>query len=240
MSQEHTVRSYDDELSHLSNLIARMGGLAEAQLESGLRALVTRDSDLAGRVIAGDAKVDEVEQEVHAFTLRLLALRQPVAQDLRLIVASIKISGDIERIADYATNVAKRALVLNQMPPVNPVAGVARLGRQVQEIVKTVLDAYAEQDVDKAIRVWKQDEEVDDMYTSLFRELITYMMEDPRNITPCIHLHFIAKNIERVGDHATNIAETVHFLVRGRQLPTARPKGDASILPDPSLLNKDN
>ncbi len=176
---------------------------------------------------------------MHNFTVRLLALRQPVAQDLRAIVAALSISGDIERIADYAANVAKRSLVLNQLPPVGPVAGVVRLGRLVQEIVKTVLDAYVEEDVEKAVRVWRQDEEVDDMYTSLFRELLTYMMEDPRNITPSIHLMFMAKNIERIGDHATNIAETIHFLVRGKPLPAARPKGDASILPEPVPHSKD-
>ncbi len=238
MPGEHTVRSYDEELSHLSNMIARMGGLAEAQLDGALQSLVKRDSDLAGKVIASDAKVDELEQEVHGFTVRLLALRQPVAHDLRLIVGALKVSGDLERIADYAANVAKRALVLNQLPPVKPTAGVPRLGRLVQDIVKAVLDAYVEQDKEKAIKVWKQDEEVDDMYTGLFRELITYMMEDPRNITPCIHLMFIAKNIERIGDHATNIAETIHFLVQGAPIREARPRGQ-SVLPDPSHIAKD-
>ncbi|HLN23463.1 MAG TPA: phosphate signaling complex protein PhoU [Patescibacteria group bacterium] len=235
MTEEHTVRSYDEELAHLTNMIARMGGLAEAQLDGAIQALVKRDSDLAGKVIASDIKVDELEHEVHSFTVRLLALRQPVAHDLRLIVGALKISGDLERIADYAANVAKRALVLNQLPPVKPTAGVPRLGRLVQEIVKEVLDAYVEQDNDKAIKVWKQDEEVDDMYTGLFRELITYMMEDPRNITACIHLMFIAKNIERIGDHATNVAETIHFMVEGRPIRELRPKGE-SVLPDPSRL----
>jgi len=235
MTEEHTVRSYDEELAHLTNMIARMGGLAEAQLDGAVQALVKRDSDLAGKVIASDVKVDELEHEVHSFTVRLLALRQPVAHDLRLIVGALKISGDLERIADYAANVAKRALVLNQLPPVKPTAGVPRLGRLVQEIVKEVLDAYVEQDNDKAIKVWKQDEEVDDMYTGLFRELITYMMEDPRNITACIHLMFIAKNIERIGDHATNVAETIHFMVEGAPIRELRPKGE-SVLPDPSRL----
>ena len=239
MTGEHTVRSYDEELTHLTNLIARMGGLAEAQLEGAVQALVKRDSDLASKVIVADAKVDEIEQDVHTFTVRLLALRQPVAHDLRMIVGALKISGDLERIADYAANVAKRALVLNQIPPVKPTAGVPRLARLVQEIVKEVLDAFVEQDKDKAVKVWKQDEEVDDMYTGLFRELITYMMEDPRNITACIHLMFIAKNIERIGDHATNIAETIHFLVQGTPIREMRPKGD-SILPDPSQLTRDN
>jgi phosphate transport system protein len=235
MTDEHTVRSYDEELAHLTNMIARMGGLAEAQLDGAIQALVKRDSDLAGKVIASDIKVDELEHEVHSFTVRLLALRQPVAHDLRLIVGALKISGDLERIADYAANVAKRALVLNQLPPVKPTAGVPRLGRLVQEIVKEVLDAYVEQDNEKAIKVWKQDEEVDDMYTGLFRELITYMMEDPRNITACIHLMFIAKNIERIGDHATNIAETIHFLVEGTPIRELRPKGE-SVFTEPNRL----
>lgn len=239
MKDEHTVRSYDEELAHLNNLIARMGGLAEAQLDGAIYALIKRDSDLAGKVIASDAKVDELEQEVHAFTVRLLALRQPVAHDLRAIVGALKISGDLERIADYAANVAKRSLVLNQLPPVKPTAAVPRLGRLVQDIVKEVLDAYVEQDQEKAIRVWKQDEDVDDMYTGLFRELITYMMEDPRNITACIHLMFIAKNIERIGDHATNIAETIHFLVQGTPIREARPKGD-TVLPGPGGLDEED
>ena len=237
IANEHTVKSYDEELSHLNNLIARMGGLAEAQLDGALQSLIRRDSTLAGKVIAADTKVDELEQEVHAFTVRLLALRQPVAQDLRAIVGAIKVSGDLERIADYAANAAKRALVLNQLRPVKPVAGIPRLGALVQELVKGVLDAYMEQDVNKAVAVWKQDEEVDDMYTGLFRELITYMMEDPRNITACIHLMFIAKNIERIGDHATNIAENIHFLVEGSPIRDARPKGDTLI---PDVLSKEN
>jgi len=231
MADEHTVKSFDEELSHLTNLIARMGGLAEAQLAAALQALARRDSDLAGRVIAGDAKVDELEQEVHAFTVRMLALRQPVAQDLRHVVVALKVSGDLERMADYAANVAKRALVLNQTPPVPPAAGVPRLGRVAQEMVKDVLDAYVELDVDKATAIWNRDGEVDDMYTSLFRELVTYMIEDPRNITACTHLMFIAKNIERIGDHATNIAERIHFLVKGTAMAAARPKRTQETAP---------
>jgi phosphate transport system protein len=231
---EHTVRSYDEELSYLNNLIARMGGLAEAQLDGAIQALVKRDGDLASRIVAADAKVDELEHEVHAFTVRLLALRQPMAQDLRAIVGALKVSGDLERIADYAANAAKRVLVLNQLPPAKPVSGVPRLARLVQQILKEVLDAFVEQDVDKATQVWTQDEEVDEMYTGLFRELITYMMEDARNITACIHLMFIAKNIERIGDHATNIAETIHFLVKGVPIREARPKGESVMLPEPN------
>jgi phosphate transport system protein len=234
---DHTVKSYDEELAYLNNLIARMGGLAEAQLDGALLSLVRRDSDLAGKVIALDSKVDELEQEVHAFTIRMLALRQPVAQDLRTIVGAIKVAGDLERIADYAANDAKRALVLNQLRPVKPIGGLPRLGHLVQELVKGVIDAYIEHDVEKAHKIWKMDEQVDEMYTGLFRELITYMMEDPRNITPCIHLMFIAKNIERVGDHATNIAENVHFLVEGTPIREARPKGDTSVT---EAIDRDN
>ncbi|CAA7614721.1 phosphate signaling complex protein PhoU [Magnetospirillum sp. UT-4] len=223
---DHTVKSYDDELAHLTNILARMGGMAEAQFAASLQALGKRDSDLAARVVAGDARVDELEQEVQAFTVRLLALRQPVASDLRQIVAALKVSSELERVADYAANVAKRSLILNQLPAVKPVAAVLHLARIVQEILKDILDAYIERDVEKAIRVWSRDEEVDDMYTGLFRELITYMMEDPRTITACTHLMFMAKNIERIGDHATNIAETLHFLVVGTPIKGERPKGN--------------
>ena len=223
---DHTVKSYDEELAHLTNIIARMGGMAESQFASALQALARRDSDLAARVVAGDSRVDELEHEVQQFTVRLLALRQPVASDLRHIVAALKISSELERVADYAANVAKRSLVLNQLPPVKPVGAVLPLARIVHQILKDILYAYIEHDVEKAIRVWNRDEEVDDMYTGLFRELITYMMEDPRTITACTHLMFMAKNIERIGDHATNIAETLHFLVVGTPLKGERPKGN--------------
>ncbi|MBF0355947.1 MAG: phosphate signaling complex protein PhoU [Alphaproteobacteria bacterium] len=228
MVTEHSIKSYDEELEHLSKAIAQMGGLAEGQLSSAIQAVAKRDSDLASRVVSQDARVDELEQEVDALSLRMLALRQPVAVDLRAIVSSIKIASDIERIADYAANVAKRAMILNSMPPVKPVSAVPRMGRLVQEIFKEVLDALVERDADKALEVWKRDEEVDDMYTSIFRELITYMMEDPRTITACTHLLFIAKNIERIGDHATNIAELIYFLVHGKPLKGARPKKDTT------------
>jgi phosphate transport system protein len=223
---DHTVKSYDEELAHLTNIIARMGGMAEAQLAASLEALAKRDGDLAARVVAGDGRVDELEHEVQSFTVRLLALRQPVANDLRHVVAALKIASELERIADYAANVAKRSLVLNQMPAVKPVSGVIQLARLVQEILRDILDAYIERDVDKAVRVWNRDEEVDDMYTGLFRELITFMMEDPRTITACTHLMFMAKNVERIGDHATNIAETLHFLVVGTPIKGERPKGN--------------
>ena len=223
---EHTVKSFDEELEKLTNVIVRMGGLAEAQLASAIQAVVKRDSDLASRVVASDPRVDELETEAHSLTVRLLALRQPVAVDLRNIVVALKISSDLERIADYATNVAKRSIVLNQVPPVKPVGAIPRMGRLVKGLIKDVLDAYVDRDVEKAVDVWHRDEDVDELYNSLFRELITYMMEDPRNITACTHLMFIAKNIERIGDHATNIAENVHFLIKGETLSGRRPKAD--------------
>lgn len=222
---QHTVKSYDEELSQLTNIITRMAGLAEAQLSLAVQAMVKRDSDLASKVVASDTSVDDLELEVQQLTVRLLALRQPVAGDLRQIVAALKISSEIERIGDYAANVAKRTLVLNHLPAVRPVGAVQHLSRLVQSILKDVIDAYIEQDLDKAINVWHRDEEVDDLYTGLFRELLTYMMEDPRTITACSHLMFMAKNIERIGDHATNIAEILHFSVLGTPVPGSRPKG---------------
>ena len=225
---EHIVKSFDEELKQLSQVIAQMGGLAEAQRQMAIDALSRRDSDLASEVVQHDARINALENQVDSMTVRMLALRQPMAQDLREVVAALKISGAIERIGDYAANVAKRVLTLSQLPQVRPVHAIPRMGRLAQELLKEVLDAYVDHDAEKALRVWQRDEELDEMYTSLFRELLTYMMEDPRNITPCTHLLFIAKNIERIGDHATNIAETIHFLVRGRPLEATRPKGDES------------
>ncbi|GIK99853.1 MAG: phosphate transport system regulatory protein PhoU [Alphaproteobacteria bacterium] len=225
---EHIVKSFDDELKQLNQVIAQMGGLAEAQLQMAIDALARRDTATAQEAVASDARINQLETQVDAMAVRMLALRQPMAQDLREVVAALKISGAIERIGDYAANVAKRVLTLSQLPPVRPLHAIPRMGRLTQELLKEVLDAYIEHDAEKAVRVWERDEEVDEMYTSLFRELLTYMMEDPRNITPCTHLLFIAKNIERIGDHATNIAETIHFLVRGKPLEAVRPKGDKS------------
>jgi phosphate transport system protein len=225
---DHTVKSFDTELKHLIQEIAQMGGLAEAELAQAIDALARRDSEAATSVIESDRRLDTMEQEVSTLAVRILALRQPMASDLREVVAAIKISSDIERIGDYSKNIAKRALQLNQLAPLRPVSSIPRMGRLAQQIVKDVLDAYVEKDVNLAIAAWRRDEEIDDLYTSLFRELLTYMMEDPRNIGPSTHLLFIAKNIERIGDHATNIAETVHFLALGRSIEETRPKGDTT------------
>jgi phosphate transport system protein len=226
MTIEHTVKSFDEELKQLTSAISRMGGLAEAQISGAIHAIVRRDAELAATVVEGDRKIDELEREIDDRAVQMLALRQPMAGDLRAIVSALRISADVERIADYAANLAKRAIALSQMPPVRPAHQLPRMGRIVQEMMRDVLDAYLDRDVEKAIAVWNRDEELDEMYSSLFRELLTYMMEDPRNITASAHLLFIAKNIERIGDHVTNIAETVHFLVVGVPLRNVRPKGD--------------
>ena len=225
---EHVVKSYDEELERLSKMIVEMGGLAESQLAGAIEAYSKRDSEVAARVIEGDKAVDQLERDVDNLVVRLLALRQPMARDLREIVAALKIASDIERIADYAVNVAKRSIALAQLPPVQPVHALPRMAQFALVLVKDVIDAYVERDADKAIVVWTRDEELDEMYSSLFREFLTYMMEDPRNIGPSTHLLFIAKNIERIGDHATNIAETVHFLALGRSIEETRPKGDTT------------
>jgi len=228
MAQDHTVKSFDVELRRLVQEIAQMGGLAEEQLAQAIDALARRDSEAAAKVIESDRRIDTMEHDASNLAVRILALRQPMATDLREVVAAIKISSDIERIGDYAKNIAKRALQLNQLGPLRPVSSIPRMGRLAQQIVKDVLDAYVEKDAALAVAAWRRDEEIDDLYTSLFRELLTYMMEDPRNITLCIHLLFCAKNIERMGDHATNIAETVYYMVEGRPLADERPKGDTT------------
>ncbi len=230
MAAEHIVKSYDEELGRLSNMIVEMGGLAESQLAAAIEVVIERDSGRASRVVADDAKVDQLERDLDNLAIRLLALRQPMARDLREIVAALKIASDLERICDYAANVAKRSIALAQTPPIQPVHALPQMAHFALLEVKDVIDAYVARDADKALAVWLRDEELDDMYASLFRVLLTYMMEDPRNIGPCTHFLFIAKNIERVGDHATNIAENVYYLVHGIPLEQARPKGDKSSL----------
>jgi phosphate transport system protein len=230
MAAEHIVKSYDEELQRLNKMIVEMGGLAESQLADAIEAVQERDSDLAARVIEDDAKVDQLERDLDNLAIRLLALRQPMARDLREIVVALKIASDLERIADYAANVAKRSIALSQAPPIQPAHALPRMARLALLLIKDVIDAYVERDPDKALEVWNRDEELDETYASLFREFLTYMMEDPRNIGACTHLLFMAKNIERIGDHATNIAENLYYLVHGTPLTQARPKGDNSSL----------
>jgi phosphate transport system protein len=230
MPAEHIIKSYDEELGRLNRTIVEMGGLAESQLASAIEAVAKRDSALATRVVEGDAKVDELERELDNLAIRLLALRQPMARDLREIFAAVKIGSDLERICDYAANVAKRSIALAQTPPIQPVHALPRMATLALALVKDVIDAYIEKDADKALDVWRRDEELDEMYSSIFREFLTYMMEDPRNIGASTHLLFMAKNIERIGDHATNIAEDLYYMVHGQPLTEVRPKGDKSSL----------
>jgi phosphate transport system protein len=225
---QHVVRSFDQELAHLRDLIIEMGGIVESQVALAAQAILARDTAAATHAVEADPRVDALERDVEQFVIRMLALRQPMAADLRLIVAALKITGDLERIGDYAANVAKRSIVLAQFSLPYSLAAIANMARLVQEGLKTVIDSLAERDTDKAIEVWRSDQMVDDLYTAIFRELITYMMEDARNITPCTHLLFIAKNLERIGDHATNVAETIYYAVTGEVLPDTRPKGDTS------------
>ena len=225
---EHLVKRYDQELKRLRGLLTQMGGTVESQVALAAEAIVHRDAAAATRAVEEDPKVDALEREVEQFVIRLLALRQPMASDLREIVAALKITGDLERIGDYAANAAKRSIVLAEFSVPFSLAGLAHMTQLVQEQLKLIIDALGEGDADKAMQVWRSDQMVDDIYNTIFRELITYMMEDPRNITPCTHLLFIAKNLERVGDHATNIAENLYYAVKGETLPESRPKGDTS------------
>ncbi|HWL83596.1 MAG TPA: phosphate signaling complex protein PhoU [Roseomonas sp.] len=225
---EHIVRSYEEQLKRLRELVARMGGLAERQVADAVTALIRRDVELASEVIGRDGEIDALETEIENFCVRLLALRQPMAADLRLIVAAMKISTDIERIGDYARNAAKRAIVVSQQPQLGSLNGFQWMAKLVQENLKDAMDALVKEDPSVAERVWGADAPVDDIYNGIFREMLTHMMEDPRNITAATHLLFIAKNLERIGDHATNIAETVHYALLGRNLPEDRPKSDTS------------
>ncbi|MFA7430906.1 MAG: phosphate signaling complex protein PhoU [Rhodospirillaceae bacterium] len=230
----HTVRAFDAELNTLNQKIARMGGLAETQLSNAVLALTTTNPALANQVIAGDDAVDTTEDSVNELVVRMLALRQPMADDLRVVMSSLKVAGALERVADHAAGIAHRVHILKDQAPVPALKSVGRLGGLVLDLLKDSLDAYANRDTDRAVRVWERDEDVDALYSSLFRELLTYMMEDPRNIAPCSHLLFVAKNLERIGDHATTVAEVTHYIATGQRLGRARPKGDTTTKLDVS------
>jgi phosphate transport system protein len=225
---EHIVKAFGDQLEALSSGVAQMGGLAEAQLADAVDAIARRDTSLAERVIAGDPRIDQLQQTVEDQGLKLLALRQPMAVDLRNTLAAIKIANELERIGDLAKNIGKRALVLNREPPIRLTQSLGRMGRAALSQLKQVLDSYSDRDAAGAEAVWRNDGEIDEIYNSLFRELLTYMMEDPRTISLCTHLLFVAKNIERSGDHATNIAEVVYHMVTGGHLAAERPKADVT------------
>ena len=224
MHPEHTVKSYDSELKRLKTLIVEMGTLVEQQLSRAIEAVAERDSHKANLVIDLDPEVDQREYIIDQFAVRLLALRQPVAHDLRQVVAALKISSHLERIADYAANVAKRAVSLNQTHVVTPVLLIPKLASTTQSMIHGVLEAYMNLDDVMTTKIWKQDTEVDEMYGLLLKELLEFMRDDPQHIAPCTHVLFMAKNIERIGDHVTNIAEVVHFITHGKPYNEPRPK----------------
>ena len=222
---QHTVKAYGDELNQITAEVARRGGLAEAQVADAVDSVARRDIALARAVVERDLKLDALHRDIEKKAIRLIALRQPVASDLRRTLGAMKIATDLERTGDLAKNIAKRALILAESEPMQPLTrSIERMGKLVSTRLRDVLDAYTASEVDRAVAVWQTDDEVDEHYNALFRELLTYMMGDPRTITACTHLLFMAKNLERIGDHATNIAETVHYEITGEEMLGERPK----------------
>ncbi len=224
---DHTAKAFDTDLQEIMRKVAEMGGLAERQITDATRALVERDTELAERVIATDPTIDTMQHEIEEKAILTIARRQPMAVDLREIVGAMRVCNDLERIGDHAKHIGKRVVALDgDFNTQKLIHGVEHMAALVAAQLKQVLDAYASRDLAAALAVWNGDEEVDNLCTSLFRELLTYMMEDPRNITFCMHLLFCAKDLERIGDHATNIAETVYYMIEGRPIADQRPKGD--------------
>ena len=222
---QHTVKAYGDELNQLTAEVARMGGLAEAQVADAVDSVARRDVALARAVVERDARLDAMHRDIERKAIRLIALRQPVASDLRRTLASMKLAMDLERTGDLAKNIAKRGLILAEGEPMQPLTrSIERMGKLVSMRLRDVLDAYAAAEIDRAIAVWNTDDEVDEHYNALFRELLTYMMGDPRTITAGTHLLFMAKNLERIGDHATNIAETIYYEITGQEFMGERPR----------------
>ena len=231
MRDQHIASAYDRDLETIQAMLAKMGGLVEEAITSAAEALEMRDDDLAETVRRGDAAVDRLEEDVQEECARVIAIRAPVGRDLRTVLTVLKIAGNLERIGDYAKNLAKRTTVLSQMQPVgDSAAGLRRMSRQVREMLKDALDAYIQRDAGLAADVRLRDRDVDQMYNALFRQFITHMMEDPRNITACMHLHFIAKNVERMGDHVTSIADETIYLVTGTRPEDERPKADRTSI----------
>jgi phosphate transport system protein len=236
---EHTVRAFEEELRTLDAKIAQMGGLAEQALGRAIDALERRDPVLAEGTIRQDEAIDRLEHELEEMAVSIIARRQPMALDLRQIITVIRVASDLERIGDLSKNIAKRAmLIANEQRPNTVIIGLKHISNAALEQLKNVLDAYSQRDPEKALKVWGNDQQIDKLYNSLFRELVTYMLEDPRNIGLCTHLLFGAKNIERIGDHATNIAEMVHFMVYGKAITEARPKSDTTNFAMPGADGK--
>ncbi len=222
---EHTLKFFGEELDQLKAEVARMGGLAEAQVGDAIEAVVRRDVPLAEDVVGRDSRLDQLQHDIERKAIRIISLRQPVAQDLRRTVSALKMSSILERTGDYAKNIAKRALIISEAEPITPLTrSIERMGKLVSSRLKDSLDAYTSGELDRAMDVWQNDEEVDEHYNSLFRELLTYMISDPRTISSCAHMLFVAKNLERIGDYATNIAEIVHYEVTGEEIVGDRPK----------------
>jgi phosphate transport system protein len=227
-SSGHTIKAFDEDLDRLRALISQMGGLAEHAIRESMRCLVQRDLDGAERVVADDKKLDALEIETEKRAIRLIALRAPMAGDLRDVVAAMKISSVVERIGDYAKNISKRVPLIENAGAIEPISLMPEMARIATEMVHDVLNAFVARDAEAAVRVVERDRAVDDFYNSIFRTLLTWMMENPNNIGQCTHLLFIAKNIERVGDHATNIAEMVYYAATGKHLAD-RPRGADSV-----------
>ncbi len=224
---DHTAKAFDTDLQEITRKVAEMGGLVERQIRDAVAALAERDLELGERVMATDPVIDVLQRDIEEKAVLTIARRQPMAVDLREIVGAMRVANDLERVGDHAKHIGKRVVALDgDFYPAKLIRGVEHMAGLVAAQLKQVLDAYASHDLQSALAVWKGDEEVDSMCTSLFRELLTYMMEDPRNITFCMHLMFCAKDIERMGDHATNIAETVYYMIEGRPITDQRPKGD--------------
>ncbi len=227
MNDPHIASVFDRDLEAIQAMLMKMGGMVEASILRGAESLERRDLEMAEDVRMGDKAIDALEAQVNEEATRLIALRAPTASDLRTVMTVIKISANLERCGDYAKNMAKRTTVLAETPPVGSASvSIRKLAREVQLMLKDVLDSYIQRDAELAMQVIERDEDVDQLYNALFRELLTHMMEDPRNITPCMHLHFVAKNCERMGDHVTNIAEQVIYLVTGELPEEARSKYD--------------
>jgi phosphate transport system protein len=224
-TDRHTVKSFDEDIGQLRAIISRMGGLCEVQIVGAIDALVTRNVEAAIDIVNDDKRIDALEMEAEALAVRIIALRAPLANDLREIVAALKMAGVLERIGDYAKNIAKRASVLALAQPIEPVVIVPEMARIVVSMIRDVLDAFVDRNPALALAVCERDRGVDDFYNSLFRSLLTFMMENPHYITPSTHLLFVAKNLERIGDHATSIGEMVHYAVTGEHI-TDRPKSD--------------
>jgi phosphate transport system protein len=223
----HTVKTYDEELDQLAAETVLLGGLAEAQVADAVEAVARRDIALAQSVVTRDIRLDELEKDIERKAIRLIALRQPMAGDLRRTVSAMKIATSLERIGDLAKNIAKRSMVISEAEPMSPLTrSIERMGKLVSSRLRDVLDAYKGSQLDIALSVWLSDTEVDEHYNAMFRELLTYMMGDPRTITACTHLLFMAKNLERIGDHATNMAEHIHYEQTGQDYVDARPKAE--------------